>query len=226
MPRNRDAGGSEHEELNLAPFMNMVVILIPLLLLSVVFLKIGVVNITAPKLSVGPPTDQKKKKTDEEPLNLTVGVGSNGFRVAATGAVLPPQGDCPETGPSICLADTSVQVGNLIKNSRQAYENGNEEEGEKLLRQASDAYDWMGLYNKLMEIKKEYPEETVINVSGDPNIPFTMVVRVLDVARYKLEEESYDNMEDFWAADAEVEVKGGKEIPQPLFNDPVLAVAK
>jgi len=114
----------------------------------------------------------------------------------------------------------------LIKNSRQAYENGNEEEGEKLLRQASDAYDWMGLYNKLMEIKKEYPKETVINVSGDPNIPFTMVVRVLDVARYKLEEESYDNTEDFWAADAEVEVKGGKEIPQPLFNDPVLAVAK
>ena len=39
----------ENQELNLAPIMNMVIILIPLLLLSVVFLKVGVINITAPK---------------------------------------------------------------------------------------------------------------------------------------------------------------------------------
>lgn len=43
----------EEQDLNLAPIMNMVVILIPLLLLSVVFVKVAVINITAPKLSVG-----------------------------------------------------------------------------------------------------------------------------------------------------------------------------
>lgn len=232
MPRNRRGsdGPEETQDLNLAPFMNMVVILIPLLLLSVVFLKIGVVNITAPKLSVGPPSDKKPKKDDKKPLNLTVGVGAKGFRVAATGAVLPPQGNCPESGPTLCLADQSADVEKLIQQAREAYDQEKKEKAERLLKQAEDAYDWVGLYNKLMEIKKEYPKETVMNVSGDPNIPYSLVIRVMDVARNQLKEDSYKKPKEFWAADPVMNVKTIKgkktEVPKALFNDPVLAVTK
>ena len=39
----------DSQELNLAPIMNIVMILIPLLLLSTVFMKAGVINISSPR---------------------------------------------------------------------------------------------------------------------------------------------------------------------------------
>lgn len=224
-----DRGGQEEEaELNLVPFMNMVVVIIPMLLLSVVFLKAGVINITSPKLSVGPPSEKKPEKK-KKPLNLTVAVGDKGFRIGATGAILPPQGSCSKPGPTLCLADDSIDVEAKIEEARKAYEKGGREatrQGNKILQKAMQAYDWMGLYNKLMEIKKKYPDETVVKVSADPDIPYAFVVRVMDVVRYKLPEESYDNRKQFWSAEPKTQVKGDKKVAKKLFSDPILAIAK
>ena len=68
MARNKRDSTDEIKELDLTPIMNMVVILIPLLLLSMVFLEVGVINITAPKLSVGPSTPTEIEEPD--PLGL------------------------------------------------------------------------------------------------------------------------------------------------------------
>jgi biopolymer transport protein ExbD len=224
--RDRSGGGNETDEVNLVPFMNMVVVLIPMLLLSVVFLKIGVINITSPELSVGEPSEPKKKKKDEKPLNLTVAVADNGLRIGATGAILPPEQGCPSDGPTLCLADDSIDVESKVEQAREQFEKGNVTEGKKLFSEAASAYDWMGLYNKLSEIKKEYPDETVVKISANPDIPYDLIVTAMDTVRHKLQKDSYDNRKDFWQAKPKTETKNGKKIAQPLFNDPVLSIAK
>ncbi len=219
MARNRKDIDVE-TDLNLAPIMNMVVILIPLLLLSVVFLKVGVINITAPKLSMGPPSDTPPP--DEPPLNLTVGVSDKGFRLAATGAVLPEMAGCPVPGPTICLEDQKVDVAAEVDRARKAFASGDQAGGEEALKRAMAAYNWKELYNQLARIKGQYKEETIINLSADPDIPYAFIVRVMDVARFKLEKDSYSKSSEFWAA----QYAKGPKTYEELFPDPVLSVVQ
>lgn len=220
MARGKRTDISVEQELNLAPIMNMVVILIPLLLLSVVFLKVGVINITAPKLAMGPPSDTPPP--EEEPLNLTVAVNAKGFRIAATGAVLPEMAGCPVPGPTICLEAQSVDVADKFAKARTQIASGNLAGGEAELEAALNAYNWKELYNQLVRIKTQYKDETIINISADPDVPYAAIVRVMDVARFKLEKDSYSKASDFWAAQYS---KGGSGYTE-LFPDPVLSVAQ
>lgn len=219
MARNRKDIDVE-TDLNLAPIMNMVVILIPLLLLSVVFLKVGVINITAPKLSMGPPSDTPPP--DEPPLNLTVAVSDKGFRIAATGAVLEEMAGCPVPGPTVCLEDQSVDVAAEIDRARQSFAGGDVNAGEAALDKAMKAYNWKELYNQLARIKNQYKDETIVNISADPDIPYAFIVRVMDVARYKLEKDSYSKESEFWSA----QYAKGATTYEELFPDPVLSLAQ
>ncbi|MFU8802805.1 MAG: biopolymer transporter ExbD [Bradymonadaceae bacterium] len=209
----------QQDDLNLAPMMNLVIILIPLLLMSVVFLEVGVINITAPTLSVGAPTDEKPPP-DEEPLNLTLAISADGIRIAATGAVLPARDGCPPQGPTLCLGDSTVDVTAKFEEARRFMAQGSQEQGEASLDEALAAYNFRDLYNQLARIKKEYPDETVVTLSADADIPFAVLVRVMDVSRFKLVKESYDSNSEFW--DAEYETDGNQFAI--LFGDPVLSI--
>lgn len=215
----------EETELNLAPIMNMVIILIPLLLLSVVFMEVAVINITAPKLATGAPSNPKPKKDDEKPLNLTVAVSAQGFRIAAQDAPLPVAAGCPPTGPTICLAKADGNPTDKFRQARDIMAKTGIKAGEAPLREGMQAYDWRELYNQLMKIKAKFPEETIINITGDADIPFAMIVRVMDVARYKLEKDEYakGEVENFWKSTPKK--KSEKEYEE-LFSDPVLALVK
>jgi biopolymer transport protein ExbD len=219
MARNRRTL-EEEAELNLAPIMNMVVILIPMLLLSIVFLKVGVINITAPKLSIGPPSETPPP--DEEPLNLTVTIGAKGFFVAGSGATLPPEPGCPTPGPTICLDNQSLDITQKLQSAREEFGKKKVAAGEKFLDEAITAYDWKRLYGKLVEIKNQHPDETIIKISGDPDTPYSLIVRLMDVTRYKLEKASYKETSEFWTAPYE---KKGEKLAE-LFPDPVLAVVQ
>ena len=221
MARNRRGMEEEDQELNLAPIMNLVIILIPMLLLSVVFLQIGVINITMPNIAMGPPSEVKEEP-DEKPLNLTVTVNPKGFWVAAQDAVLPEQPGCPKPGPTICLEKQSVDVEAKFEQARKAIDAGNLGRGEELLKEAMTAYNWRELYNMLVKIKKEFPKETVIKLTADPNIPYAMLVRVMDIARFRLQKDSYAANSAFWSA----EYKKAGSNPELLFSDPALSVAK
>ena len=211
----------EQAELNLAPIMNMVVILIPLLLLSVVFLNVGVINITAPKLAMGPPSDTPPP--DEPPLNLTVAVSGKGFRLAATGAVLPEMAGCPVPGPTICLEQQSVDVPAKFARARSELAGGKLQSGEAAMDEALAAYNWKELYNQLVRIKGQYKDETIVNISADPDVPYAAIVRVMDIARFRLDKDSYSKTSEFWAAQYK---KGGGSKYEELFPDPVLSVAQ
>jgi biopolymer transport protein ExbD len=222
MARQQRETEDDNGDLDLAPFMNMVVILIPMLLLSVVFVKIGVINITAPKLSVGPPSEEQPEEDEEEPLNLTIAINAEGFRIAAKAATLPEMEGCPRPGPTICLEDQDVDVADKFDQARTAFENEQEENGQKLIQEGMAAYNYRELYNKLAEIKKEYPDETVVNLSADSDIPYAVLVRVMDVARYKLSKDSFSQTSEF--AEAEYDQKGDQYAE--LFSDPVLSVVQ
>lgn len=221
MARDRKNDTSVEQDLNLAPIMNMVVILIPLLLLSIVFLQVGVINITAPKLSMGPPSDTPPPD-EEPPLNLTVAINAKGFRIGATGAVLPEMAGCPVPGPTICLENQSVDVGAKYTKARSDLAAGNVGQGEAELAAALGAYNWKELYNQLVRIKTQYKDETIINISADPDVPYAAIVRVMDVARFKLDKEAYSKSSEFWSAQY---AKGGTGYEE-LFPDPVLSVAQ
>lgn len=222
----------EEQELDLAPIMNMVVILIPLLLLSVVFVQVAVINITAPKLSMGPQTDTPPEE-DKKPLNLTVTIAPNGFRIGAEGGNLAPISGCPAEGPTICLrGDKSVDVGAKFAEARKQVAGGDLKAAGDAIEQGLEAFNWLALYNELSKLKAKFPEETVMNVSADPDIPFGAIVRLMDVARYQLEKESYDAEKAFWDASyKKVQVKDEEsgqmqQRPANLFSDPVLAIAQ
>ncbi len=211
-------------DLDLTTMMNLVIILIPMLLLSVVFVEVGVINITAPTLSVGAPSAPvEPDKEKEEPLNLTVAISPNGFQIAATGAVLPAKAGCPPQGPTICLADQTVDVSAKIAEARRVIEaggEGTEQQGDVLLNEVLNSYNFRELYNELSRIKKQYADETIITLSADAEMPFTVLVRVMDIVRFQLEKDSFDTNDEFYGSAPKTE----NNKYAILFGDPVLSI--
>jgi biopolymer transport protein ExbD len=223
MPPKRPA--EKDPELDLTPIMNMVIILIPLLLLSLVFVEVSVINVTAPKLSAGAP---QEKKEETVPLNLTVTLSYNGIIVAAEGGTLPPEDGCPaESQVTLCLKDANANVKDKFEQARRKIADGDVLGGEPILNEALEQYRWRPLYNRLIEIKKKFPNETVVNIAAEPDMPFGAIIRAMDVTRYKMEKDSYGNDNDFWQAlPARTKNEKGEDVFSDLFADPVFAVAK
>lgn len=195
-------------ELDLAPIMNMVVILIPLLLLSVVFLQVGVINISTPTIS---PSVQSDTVEDEPRLNLTVAINAHGFHVATANQSLPPVAGCPAPGPTVCLSQPGVEIDDKFSPGA----------GEAALEEGLAAYDWVELYNQLVRIKQQHGAETTIKITADANVPYAAVVRLMDVARFRLAADSYRQPSEFWSA--QVATSGQRHAA--LFPDPVLTIA-
>ncbi len=183
------------EELNLVPVMNMVMCLIPVILAGSAAVKLGMVNVNAPKFGNGAaPPDE----SDEKPLNLTVAVGEDGFRISASGAdinqilQLPPVVDpAAPQGPTVPMAEGK--------------------------------YDFVGLYNQLVKVKEQFPNETIVNLTADAKVPFKYVIGVMDVIRMRLEADTYDDPEVFMQAAARKDEKGAAEL---MWPDVVFAVAQ
>ncbi len=143
---------------------------------------------------------------------------------------MPPIAGCPADGPTVCLRkDANVDVAAQFTQARKIMDSGNDgalTDGQVELEKGIQAYDWRELYNLLSGIKQKFPDETIMNVSADPDIPFSMIVRMMDVARYRLEKDAYPAQTEFWEAKAKKKVVDGKEVFADLFSDPVLAVAQ
>ena len=65
-----------------------------------------------------------------------------------------------------------------------------------------------------------------MNISADADIPFAAIVRLMDVTRYQLEKQKYDQDAAFWNAKYKMQQKGEANTPAILFGDPVLALVK
>jgi hypothetical protein len=180
--------------------MNLVVCLIPIVLFGMSLVKIGVINVNAPKFGMGQaaPSDDEKK-----PLNLTVAVAENGFRLTAGGADINQVLGVAVAQPTDPAAAAGAPAGVVIPKKK-------------------DKYDFVKLYLDLVKIKDAFPDETIINLTADAKIPVKYVVGVIDSMRFRLEGDSFSDMAAF--AGASVKMEGN--VQQLLWPDVVFAVAQ
>lgn len=146
----------EHEEtgeLNIIPYLDIMMNLIMFMLLSITgFAMLGIINVTSP--SYGPSAGAVVNPSDKPPLTLTVAIsnaqGKAGFFIAATGAVLPGVGSDPNA-PTIP-------------------------------KKGAD-FDYAALEAKMKEIKASFPTETKLIISADPTVEYSVLVHTMDATR-------------------------------------------
>jgi len=201
MARKKKGVSTDIEDLNLVPIMNLVVCLIPIILYGTVLVKVGVVNVNAPKFGMGQATPSED---EEKPLNLTLGIEQTGFRLKAGGADInqllgmEPMALAPDADPSAMPAPGV------------------------LIPKKGDTYDYVELYNKLVVIKKAKPDESIINLTADKEIPFKFIIKSMDAIRYQLEQNSYSELQMY----IEAEIKLADNKRELLWPDVVFAVAQ
>lgn len=148
----------EAEDLSLTPIMNIVLVLIPLMLLNVVFMTIAVINVTMPQRSAG------AAQNGEPPKRLQLFISQQGFTIVETSAALPAIEGCPAGGPTICTLKDEIDPATEIE---------------------TDRYDWLKLYNTLMEIKQkaDWTDHDQIEIVPDQAVNFGVLVKAMDIAR-------------------------------------------
>jgi biopolymer transport protein TolR len=93
-------------ELNIVPYLDIVVNLVMFMLLSMTgLISLGVLNVSAPKISQGGAAGQAQEEKPK--LLLTVAVGKQGFYIAGAGGVLGKDQSSADTSrpPTIPLRD-------------------------------------------------------------------------------------------------------------------------
>lgn len=180
-------------ELNLAPIMNMVMILIPLLLVMVEFEEFAISPVEATS-SGGASSGETDDSDDVRPPRLLISISEDGFRIADFFAspdfadFAKPISRCAgEVGesaagpPTVCLEpDKSPEPGDY------------------------SGLDYAGLYNRLVEIrlhspwKEAYskPENGVILLTAESDVPAAVLIRSMDLARFFLDPSATGGLSD------------------------------
>lgn len=148
---------AEQVEINLFPVMNLMVVLIPLLLSTVTFVRIGVIQLDLPPAPLvqgpgasGMPTEMART------LDLAVSITEQGFYISSALGVLRGEGG----GPSIA---------------------------KMLREDGSQVYDYERLSSVLLEIKSrargKFADDERIIINADPGVRYQVVVSTMDAAR-------------------------------------------
>lgn len=138
--------------------MNIIMLLIPFLIMSTEFVKIGVINVSAPSTcaSCG---DKKTEPTirPPAPLNLTLNLTSQGVTLLTRGARIP-QG-CDLTPKGITAHSETPTFPDYRHQQASA------------------------LRACLAKIKALFPQEDKIIVMADPSIPYHKIIELMDISR-------------------------------------------
>lgn len=201
MARKKKSFDTTIQDLDLVPIMNLVVCLIPMILWGASLVKLGVVNINAPKFGMGAAAEPED--SENKPLNLTIAVASEGFRLSATGADLNQVLGLAAAVPVDPAMEGMPVAGPLIPKK-------------------GDQYDYVELYNKMTAIKAKFPEETIVNLTAEPTLPYKHIITVMDAIRMQLEGDNFADVEAFRKAGIKME-NGAQQL---LWPDVVLAIAQ
>lgn len=208
------------QEVDLVPFMNLLAILIPALMVSTEYIKIAMIAVSSPR--IGPSTPTTQEQPDKPPLNLTVAISSLGFYIASSNNVLPGAEDqAAQAGPTIPKATVKVYKAKgedgRVKEIMRVWDykgkkyilGAAEVPGDKLQEmveghkaskpslQVTEEMDhnYPALKEKLVNIKKSFENEKQVIISAEPNTKYTTIVRVMDAAR-KYKKEDKDEKEE------------------------------
>ncbi len=142
-------------ELNIVPYLDIITNLVMFLLLSMTgILALGVVNVSAPRISSEPAQAQAADPSQPR-LLLTVAISRNGFYVAGAGGVLGPA--------ERAAVDASQPPTVPLK--------------------ADGKHDFDALTDLMVRVKERYPNETNLILSADPDVPYEVLVHTMDACR-------------------------------------------
>ncbi|TNE44784.1 MAG: hypothetical protein EP343_29430 [Deltaproteobacteria bacterium] len=161
MARKKLSEEEEFEDINIMPLMNIIMLLIPFLIISAEFITIGVINVSAPKMSTGEPTQSEPQKKKKKPLNLTISVTSRGFTIITRGSKISQGCD---------MSAAAMQ---------------NPQKKLPTIRKLSDKYDYKKLQGCLTKIKKLFPDEKRVIIMSEPKIQYKVIVGIMDHSREK-----------------------------------------
>jgi len=158
-PSRRASLSFEWIHTNITPMMNLMVVLIPLLLTSAEFVRLGVIELNLPPAAMGPEGEMLNSLPQEETrkLDLSITITDRGFFISSSLAVL---GGEREGEPSVPK----------IKGNGSTLE-----------------YDFQALSQKLYEIKKKaadrFSDSENIILMAEPEIDYQTIVSTMDAAR-------------------------------------------
>ena len=152
-PSLRRSSTSEEVEINLTPIMNLMVVLIPLLLSSAQFIKIGVIELNLPPAvgAKGVATDAPKEI--EKKLDLAITVTDRGFFISSSLAILKGE---QENSPSIPIL----------------------ENGEYNFNELSQT-----LLNLKKKAIGKFSDTEKIVIQAEPEIKYQILISTMDAAR-------------------------------------------
>jgi biopolymer transport protein ExbD len=220
---------AEHQqyELNLAPIMNIVMILIPLLLITASFVVVATLNVNSPRNAQSVTPEEQQEEQEVPVPRVLVSITENGFIVndmrqspafAESGLGTPLSHCAGAQGTQPGMMAMPITICNPATRAT--------DQSISLL----DRLDYRGLYNRLVEIKtysawnaQWNDDNQILNIMADREIPFEVVVRTMDIARYYLGEDGYENDEEFRTAVYREESEGEYS---KLFPDPVLLLPR
>lgn len=150
----------ESHELNIVPYLDILVNLIMFLLVAqATLVSLGLVDVSAPSYaSIGP---TGSPNPNEKPLRLTIGIANRGFYIAATGTVLPGQENQGDeiTPAGVHRAEPTVP------------------------KKPDGTQDFATLTQKLRAIKTVFPKNEAVYIAADDNVPYDVLVKTLDASR-------------------------------------------
>ena len=146
----------ESGELNIVPYLDILMNLIIFMLLSMAGLAtFGMLNVNAPTYGGASSGGGDNEKP---PLTLTVAVAKAGFFIAATGGVLPGQ---PEGAAAAAPGEGAPTIP----------------------RKADGTYDYDALTAKMMEIKATFPTESKVIIAAEADTDYESLVATMDAPR-------------------------------------------
>jgi biopolymer transport protein ExbD len=144
----------ETGELNIVPYLDVVVNLVMFMLLSMTgLITLGVLNVSAPK--IGGEGGAAAAAAEQGPkLLLTVAIGKQGFYIAGAGGVL---------GSDANASDLTRPPTVRLK--------------------ADGRYDYAELSRQLAVIKEKFPSETQVILSADGEVVYDILIQPIDACR-------------------------------------------
>lgn len=152
----------EHEEmgeLNLVPYLDILMNLIIFMLMSITGLAaFGVLNVTAP--AYGAPAAGSAGGPTEEPFQLSVQIGKQGLYISSNKAIL---GQAAVAGAEGAAAETQRAPTIPLK--------------------ADGTHDFAALNQQMVAVKQAFPAETAVILVAEPDVPYDTLVKVMDAVR-------------------------------------------
>lgn len=160
--RGHGQGASDDPlDLDVTPFLNIMFMLILSILAMTAWTQLAMLNVQAPQIGGGNTGAGGVAPVEAlSTLNLTVFILNDGFNIGASGATLD--------------GNTEGRTGEVLITKV---------EKTSVTGKRSIDYDYTRLQQKLIEIKKSFPDEESMIVSADGSVPYEVIVRVMDAAR-------------------------------------------